>query len=81
MIWTKLKTVISASLMAGSLIGLVEALSILVGASAGEYDALLWGVIGYSVVCLCMAPLSFSIALLLPLEEISLWLSLFFGKK
>ena len=79
MIWTKLKTVISASLMAGSLIGLVEALSILVGASAGEYDALLWGVIGYSVVCLCMAPLSFSIALLLPLEEISLWLSLFFG--
>lgn len=79
MLGMKFKIVVSASLMAGSLIGLIEALTILVGAGAGEYDALFWGVLAYSLLCIVCMPVSFLIACLLPIEQERLWLSIFLG--
>ena len=76
---TKFKIVASASLMAGSIVGVIEALSILVGAGAGEYDALFWGVLGYSLLCICGTPISFLAGVLLPVDRVTLWLSVFFG--
>ena len=41
---------VSSSLLAGSVIGTLEAVVLLLGVGAGEYDALFWGAFGYGLV-------------------------------
>ena len=73
----KLEIVVSASLLAGSVMGIIEALSILIGAGAGEYDALFWGVISYSILCILASPCSYLLTKLLPIEKEVQWLVVF----
>ena len=46
--WKNFGLVVFAGGAAGSVIGIVEAMTLLLGVGAGEYDALLWGSIGYA---------------------------------
>lgn len=45
--WKNFGLVVFAGLVAGSLVGVVEAVRLLLAVGAGEYDALLWGGVGY----------------------------------
>ena len=48
--WKNFGLVVFTGLVAGSLVGVVEALQLLLAVGAGEYDALLWGGVGYGLV-------------------------------
>ncbi len=50
LIWNSVGLVLLSGFLSGSMVGVVEALTILLAVGAGEYDALLWGGIGYGVV-------------------------------
>ena len=47
--WNKCGTVLFAGLLSGSLLGVIEAVQLLLAVGAGEYDALFWGGIGYAI--------------------------------
>ena len=47
----------SSSLIAGSLIGMMEAVVLLLGVGAGEYDALFWGAFGYGIAGVLCSPM------------------------
>ena len=47
--WKNIGLVVFAGLAAGSLVGVVEAVRLLLAVGAGEYDALLWGGVGYGL--------------------------------
>ena len=48
--WKNFGLVVFAGLSAGSLVGVVEAIRLLLAVGAGEYDALLWGGVGYGLL-------------------------------
>ena len=48
--WKNFGLVVFTGLSAGSLVGVIEALQLLLAVGAGEYDALLWGGVGYGLV-------------------------------
>ena len=48
--WKNFGLVVFAGLAAGSLVGVVEAVQLLLAVGAGEYDALLWGGVGYGLL-------------------------------
>ena len=47
--WHKCGTVLFAGLLSGSLLGVFEAIQLLLAVGAGEYDALFWGGVGYAI--------------------------------
>ncbi len=48
--WKLFGLIIFAGALAGSIVGVSESLQLLLAVGAGEYDALLWGGVGYSVL-------------------------------
>jgi len=48
--WKNFGLVVFTGGAAGSVIGIIEAMTLLLGVGAGEYDALLWGGIGYAIL-------------------------------
>ena len=48
--WKRFGLVLFAGLSAGSLVGVVEAVRLLLAVGPGEYDALLWGGVGYGLL-------------------------------
>ena len=72
---------ISSSLIAGSLIGMMEAVVLLLGVGAGEYDALFWGAFGYGIAGVLFSPILVMGTALPWLREWSMvrWWSLYFG--
>ena len=48
--WKNFGLVVFTGLAAGSLVGVIEAVQLLLAVGAGEYDALLWGGVGYGIL-------------------------------
>ncbi len=48
--WQLFGLIILAGVLSGSVVGVSESLQLLLAVGAGEYDALLWGGVGYSVL-------------------------------
>ena len=48
--WKNFGLVVFAGLSAGSLVGVVDTVRLLLAVGAGEYDALLWGGVGYGLL-------------------------------
>ena len=48
--WKNFGLVVFTGGAAGSVVGIIEAMTLLLGVGAGEYDALLWGGIGYALL-------------------------------
>lgn len=48
--WKSIGLVLLSGAIAGSMVGVLEALNLLLAVGAGEYDALLWGGVGYALL-------------------------------